>query len=195
MTYNPRIHHRRSIRLQNYDYTQAGAYFVTICTHRRECLFGEIVDGKIQLSLAGQAVMVIWQNLPNHFANVELDEFVVMPNHAHAIIVIVDIGIGAKYSATHLDEPQGTSPNTSPLQNRARGTRPRSLSAIVQNFKSMSTRKINGALGIPGRSVWQRNYYEHIIRNAADLNRIRQYIASNPNRWALDKNNPNKEQA
>lgn len=111
MSFNPKIHHRRSIRLKNYDYSQAGAYFVTICTQGRDCLFGEIENSEMQLSLAGQAVAVCWPNLPRHFDNIELDEFVVMPNHVHGIVVIV----GAKHSKENPKELPDTAPNASPL--------------------------------------------------------------------------------
>jgi putative transposase len=99
MAYDPEKHHRRSIRLKGYDYTQPGAYFITICTHGRECLFGEIIDGEMHLNEAGQIVVQTWQDLPNHVPNVQLDAFVVMPNHVHGIIIITDRtgGIGAGF--------------------------------------------------------------------------------------------------
>jgi putative transposase len=99
MTYDPEKHHRRSIRLKGYDYTQPGAYFITICTQGRECLFGEIIDGEMHLNEAGQIVVQTWQDLPNHISNVQLDAFVVMPNHVHGIIIITDRagGIGAGF--------------------------------------------------------------------------------------------------
>jgi REP element-mobilizing transposase RayT len=114
MAYNPDIHHRRSIRLQGYDYSQSGAYFVTICTFQRQHLFGEIRDRTMQLNVVGQMVSAIWQNIPQHFSSVELDEFILMPDHLHGIIIISE---EIKKS--------------------------NSLPTIIQNFKSISTRKIN----------------------------------------------------
>ena len=92
--FNPQIHHRRSIRLKDYDYSQSGAYFITICTQKRECLFGEIVDGEMRLNDAGQMVQTTWDELPKHYTGIEIDEFVVMPNHFHGIILIHDVGAG-----------------------------------------------------------------------------------------------------
>ena len=103
MKYNPDIRHRRSIRLQGFDYSQAGAYFVSICTQNRECLFGEIVEGKMVLNDAGRIVQTVWDDLPNHYLDVELDECVVMPNHVHGIVVIV--GAGFKPAPTGVNEP------------------------------------------------------------------------------------------
>jgi REP element-mobilizing transposase RayT len=175
--------HRCSIRLKGYDYTWAGAYFVTICTKDRACLFGDVVDGVMRLNQMGQIVWQCWLAIPDHFPHVLLDEFVVMPNHVHGIIVIMATHI---VGATH----------ASPLQNDDTPTRPRgpqrqSVGSIVGSFKSAATKRINEQRGIPGAPVWQRNYYEHIIRDDESLNRIRQYIAENPLRWYLDRENPN----
>ncbi len=191
---DPQKYHRRSIRLQNYDYAQAGAYFVTICTHGRASLLGEIVDGEMRLNIAGEAVIACWQNLPRHFSNVELDAFVVMPNHVHGIIVITEAEVGAKQSEKAIAVHRDTAPTASPLrmtnEQMPHGTQPGSLAAIIQNFKSVSARKINAVRFTPGQTVWQRNYYEHVIRNENDLAHIRNYIVANPVRWAEDENNP-----
>jgi len=175
--------HRRSIRLKGYDYTQAGAYFVTICTKDRACLFGDVADGVMRLNQMRHIVRQCWLAIPDHFPHVLLDEFVVMPNHVHGILVIMpthDVG------ATH----------ASPLQNddtptRPRGPQPRSVASIVGSFKSAAAKRINEHRGTPGAPIWQRNYYEHIIRDDESLNRIRQYIAENPLHWYLDRENPN----
>jgi len=182
MSYDPNRHHRRSIRLRGYDYTRAGMYFVTICAKDRECLLGEVAGGEMRVNRQGEIVAAYWQAMPRHFSNLELDAFVIMPNHMHGIIMIV----GAK----HL--PQF--PNASPLRSSQppHGTQPASLAAIVQNFKSVSARKINLARGTPGAPVWQRNYYEHIVRNQADLQRIREYVANNPLKWDLDQLHPDR---
>jgi len=175
--------HRRSIRLKGYDYTRAGAYFVTICTKDRACLFGDVADGVMRLNQMGHIVRQCWLAIPNHVPHVLLDEFVVMPNHVHGILVIMpthDVG------ATH----------ASPLQNddtptRPRGPQPQSVASIVGSFKSAATKRINHHRGTPGAPVWQRNYYEHIIRDDESLNLIRNYIADNPLRWQIDAENPN----
>lgn len=168
---------RRSLRLQGYDYAQAGAYFVTICTQGRECLFGEIVGGAIQLNNAGRVVSDEWFKTAQIRENVILsaDEFVVMPNHVHGIIWLVD-GRGTLQRA--------------PTVERFGKPTSGSIPTIVRLFKSVTTRQINLQRGTPGAPVWQRNYYEHIIRNDESLGRIRDYIVNNPLQWALDRENP-----
>jgi putative transposase len=167
---------RRSIRLQGYDYTQAGAYFVTICAQGRECLFGEVVDGEMVLNTYGRVVATVWQRIPRHFARVELDEWVVMPNHMHGIIAItgVDGGdatgrgeaspeVGPDGKRASPVEPclstTGDSRDASPLQGDSRPAGPASgsLGAIVGNFKSVTTRRINRIRKTSGVRVWQRN--------------------------------------
>lgn len=179
MKYNPDIHHRRSIRLKGYDYTQAGAYFITICTQNRLCLFGEVVNGEMRLNEAGAMVQSVWDEIPVFYPGVLTDAFVVMPNHIHGIVVLV-----------------GAPPRGCPNQGQAQGPAPTlSLPDVVHRFKTMTTKryadgvKRNGWPPFPGR-LWQRNYYEHIIRNEESLNRIRQYIADNPARWVQDRDNP-----
>jgi len=187
MRYDPEKHHRRSIRLKGYDYTQAGAYFITICTKDRACLFGDVADGVMRLNQMGHIVRQCWLEIPEHFPHVVLDEFVVMPNHVHGIIVIVatpNVGATHDVGATH----------ASPLPNDDTSTRPRgpqrqSVASIVGSFKSAATKRINEHRGTPGAPVWQRNYFEHIIRSEDSLNRIRKYIADNPARWGYDREN------
>jgi REP element-mobilizing transposase RayT len=183
-------HHRRSVRLKEYDYSQPWAYFVTICIRDRACLFGEIVDEVMRLNEAGHAAQQCWMDIPDHFPfpQVVLDEAIIMPNHIHGIIVIHRRG-EASAIPPHVSEEQPRS-DASPLRQRPNGTQPRSLSAIVQNFKSVSTRKMNAASGSPGTSVWQRGYYEHVVRNEDELKAIREYILGNPARWNEDENNP-----
>ena len=190
--YDPTRHHRRSIRLPNYDYTRAGAYFVTIVTHRRECLFGEIVGDEMRMNDFGKIVAEEWEKTATVRANVILhpDEFVVMPNHIHGIVWIVDDG-GETVGATGRENVGATVVGA---QRRCAPTRPTnvipgSLGAIVRGFKSIVTKRINRRRNTPGAPVWQRNYYEHIIRNDESLRRIREYIAQNPTRWALDTEN------
>jgi putative transposase len=201
MKYNPDIHHRRSIRLRGYDYRSAGAYFVTICTFQRECLFGEVVDGEMRLTGLGMAVGACWRAITNHFPNLQLDEFVIMPNHFHAVLdITTPASVGVKQGASASpdfgygsnndgDSNKGEAGESfaSPLRD---GTVSGSLGAIIQNFKSVSTRKINKMRNNPGCPVWQRDYYEHVIRNETDLVNIRQYVANNPQKWDMDENNP-----
>jgi len=171
MKYDPQKHHRHSIRLKGYDYSQAGAYFVTICTQNRECLFGDITDAGMVLNEGGKVVERCWHDIPSHFPQVELDAFVVMPNHVHGILVIVDT-VGAKNVS-----PLPTLPGTS-----------KTVGSVVRGFKIGVTKWFRNNTNV--RDVWQRNYYEHIIRNEQSLNRIRQYILDNPARWAFDCANP-----
>src|SRR5207237_9344980 len=151
---------RRSIRLRGYDYRRAGAYFITIrATHH---LFGCVQNGLMILNDYGRIASECWHSIPDHFAAVSLDAFVVMPDHVHGILLLKGV------------------PNT-----RAAGGRitAGSLGTIVRSFKSAVTCKINDARGTIGAKVWQRNYYEHVARQSDDLDQIRLYIASNPNRW------------
>jgi putative transposase len=178
-----RQHHRRSIRLREYDYTQPGAYFVTICTQERACRFGKMVNGEMRSNALGKIVCEEWFKSADVRPNVALhrDEFVLMPNHIHGIIWIVSDDDVATVGATRRGAPTTTPP---------RGPASDSVGAIIGQFKSAATKRINAQRGTPGAPVWQRNYYEHIIRDEESLNRIRQYILDNPRRWAYDRNNP-----
>jgi REP element-mobilizing transposase RayT len=196
MKYDSNKHHRHSIRLQGYDYTQVGAYYVTMVTHDRECLFGEVVDGEMRLNEIGRVVSQVWQRLPMHFRNIELDGFVIMPNHVHGIVVIVrelthagDARRGKALADANASRIADANADALPLH----GTPPRSLNAVVQNFKSITARRIHQNLWFADRPIWQRNYYEHVIRNDADLNRIREYIFNNPFDWATDDENPSRK--
>ena len=173
------VHYPRSIRLKGYDYAQAGAYFVTICTHRQDCLLGEIVDEEMMLSAYGEVAKTCFDEIPQHFPHAEVDAFVIMPNHLHGIIVITH---GSDVEAQH----------AAPLREPVDGPTPGSLSTIVRSFKSASTKRINELRGEPRVPVWQRNYYEHVVRNDRDLDRIREYITTNPLKWALDRENPQR---
>jgi len=194
MTYDIARHHRRSIRLPAYDYTQPGAYFVTICSQNRECLFGDVTNGDMILNQRGEMVERTWRELPQNYPGVEVDAFVVMPNHAHGIIVLVGAnppGVG----------PVGAGPRACPegpgaCPGRPQGVAPTmSLPDVVHRFKSLTTARYrtgvlqDGWQPFPGR-LWQRNYYEHVIRDEEELNRIQQYIIDNPGRWEDDVENP-----
>lgn len=166
--------HRRSLRLRGYDYTRAGAYFITICTEDRDPIFGSIVNKEMHLSPFGLFALERWNALPDHHPNVDLDEFVVMPDHIHGIVV--------------LDGTQGMvqeqrARQASPLQARPNGAPPGSLGAIVGSYKSSVSRHINALRNTPGAAVWQRNFHEHIIRHDGSLHWIRRYIRNNPANW------------
>jgi REP element-mobilizing transposase RayT len=178
MKFNPDQHHRRSIRLRNYDYAQVGAYFVTLCTQGRVCLFGEVVSGQMRLNEYGLVLEAAWTNTRILRPQVQLDEYVVMPNHFHGILAIFDMGRGVlQYAPTARRVPTFGSPS-------------QTVGAIVRGFKSATTKHINEMRHTPGAPVWQRNYYEHIIRNEDDLAHIRQYILDNPLKWPEDAENP-----
>jgi putative transposase len=267
MPYNPSIHHRRSIRLKGHDYTQPAAYFVTLCTHEWAHLFGKVVDGAMQLNECGEIVRTEWFQtaVVRPYVVLNLDEFVVMPNHIHGIIWIVgndngddgvDNGSDARDDGSGGDTPRNdgagsggagrrddgcrddgagsggtgrrddgrrddgagsrggtvgaqrrcaptfapknaTFPPGAAPQSAGRAIRgatptnvvPGSLGAIIRSFKSAVTRRINIMRNTPGAPVWQRNYYEHIIRTDRALNAIRRYVADNPRRWHLDRKN------
>jgi len=176
MTYDPTRHHRRSIRLPAYDYAQDGAYFLTVVTHQRQCLFGEIVDGEVLVSAYGEAVAQEWLRSTQMRHEIQLDAFVVMPNHIHGIAIIGGQTVGAHGRA--------------PLHRAPLHRSPRSIGSFVAGFKSAVTRRINEMRGTRGLPVWQRNYYEHIIRDEEQLNRVRQYVIDNPLRWEDDVENP-----
>jgi putative transposase len=200
MTYDPERHHRRSIRLKGYDYAQAGAYFVTICAHGRECLFGEVLGGEMRLNAYGDIVAQCWDDLPRHYPTVGLDAFVVMPNHVHGIVVLTDPAtpapanagvVGAGLRPARVGAAGGGADGEVVGEATPAGRRPAPpLSEVVRAFKSFSARRVNELRGTGGASVWQRNYYEHIIRNERSLGMVRDYIAGNPARWNADQLHP-----
>jgi putative transposase len=191
MPYDPTRHHRRSIRLKGYDYTQPGAYFVTLVTHERMPLFGEIVNGEMRLNDIGRVSEQCWLDVPFHFPHVALDAFVIMPNHVHGILWIVESPpeilempetVGAK-NFSPLPPPSSPSSSTK----RPRGTS-KTIGSVVRGFKIGVTKWVRKNTDI--YIVWQQNYHEHIIRHERALNAIRRYILENPLRWHLDRENP-----
>jgi putative transposase len=209
MLYDPDIHHRRSIRLQGYDYSQSGAYFITICTQDKKCLFGKIstpIDGypRMVLNDAGKMVQTIWDEIPSFYPEITTDEFVIMPNHIHGIIMIVGKDVNNIVGATPRGCPPPTDGNVGAGRNarqnsqnqssgQPRGVAPTmSLADAVHRFKTMTTKryadgvKQNGWLPFPGK-LWQRNYWEHVVRDESDLHEIREYIVNNPAKWEFDK--------
>ena len=166
MTPNPP--RRVSLRLPDFDYSQEGAYFITICVKGRRYLFGSVVDGEIDLNEYGKILTATWNDLAFYNPAIKLDAFIVMPNHVHGIIVLAGAKAGGE---------------TPPLQKPA-------LGQIMGYYKYQSTSRIKALMQPAGSAVWQRGYYEHVIRDDQALNRIREYIASNPHRWHLDRENP-----
>lgn len=158
MTYNPDLHHRRSIRLKGYDYSKLGAYFITICTHNKACLFGSIANHQMQFNDLGKSMKMIWQQLPVRFSNLTLDISQIMPNHIHGIVLL-----------DTLDKPNHGLPD------------------IIRVFKSLGTRYFRSTSPEP---LWQKNYWERIIRDEQELHRTRTYILNNPAHWDEDKYHP-----
>ena len=181
MPFNPDIHHRRSIRLREFDYSSGGAYFVTICTNQRECLFGEVVDGEMRVNEAGVIIAAVWEGLAERFPVVVFGDFVVMPNHFHGILAIRDTRRGAACRVPNSD-PQS--------EKKGAASGAPTLGAVVRGFKSISAISVNRFLSRQGIPLWQRNYYEHIICNEEDLINIRRYVMENPSKWDLDENHP-----
>ena len=182
MTYEAGQHHRRSVRIAGYDYSQSGMYFVTVCAADRACMFGEVVGGGVRLNDAGRIVEDEWAKTAQMRPRVLLDQFVVMPNHIHGIVVLMD-SRGTLQRAPTGDRPIRT------IERFGKPTRD-SIPTIIRLFKAATTKRISIQQGTPGVTVWQRNYYEHIIRDGKSLDRIRRYIAENPVRWAFDRENP-----
>jgi REP element-mobilizing transposase RayT len=175
------IGRRRSIRLPAFDYTSAGAYFVTVVTAKRACVFGEVVADICVLGAAGAIVDYEWRKTAEIRDSMELDEFVVMPNHLHGIVWITD--------ETDAPTEQGTPPRA-PTTRRFGQPVSKSLSIIINNFKGRVTTRARELTGIADQAVWQRGFYERIIRDETELLRIREYVIANPRLWAEDEENP-----
>ena len=180
--YNPDHHHRRSIRLRGYDYTQAGAYFVTMVVQGRLCLFGDVIGAEMRLNEAGEMAHRVWEALPHRFPGVEMGPSVVMPNHIHTITVLHGT-VGAP-----LVGAQST-------PNRATTRVAPTLGDVIGAYKSLTTVEYVGGVQARGWTrfrdrLWQRNYYEHIVRDDESLGRIEGYILDNPANWSLDEENP-----
>jgi len=192
--FDPQKHNRHSIRLPGYDYTQAGAYYVTIVTWHRECLFGEVVNGVMRLNKLGEIVQWEWLEFPKRLFFIELGAFVVMPNHFHGILIFHENVGATRPGPTNL--LSGKAPflhattegiDGSPLPH---GPKPASLGAVMAQFKSRVTKRLWKIPSLQGIPIWQRNYYEHIIRNEKDLQNKTDYIEANPMLWNQDDENP-----
>ena len=192
--FDPQKHHRRSIRLPGYDYASAGAYYVTIVAWQRECLFGEVINKEMQLNKVGKIVEWEWLELPKRLSYISLGAHMVMPNHFHGILFVHE-NVGATRQGQPMSQPKEKplptiipdSIDGSPLP---RGPKPASLGAIMAQFKSRVTKRIWKFPEFKETPIWQRNYYEHIIRNQTDLQNKTDYIAANPLLWDEDDENP-----
>ena len=184
--YDAIIHHRRSIRLPHYDYAQPGGYFIILCTQNRTCLFGDIIKGKMVLNDAGIMVEKCWNEIPQHFANVILDEHAIMPNHFHGIIMIVGAG-SSRPDSSGSSRPM-LNDRREDRGNNGREDRAPTVGNIVAYFKYQSTKHINVIRDGGFQKLWQRNYYERVIRGEKKLFEMRQYIINNPANWEMDEN-------
>lgn len=160
--------YRKNIRLKDFDYSTAGYYFVTIVSHDRKNIFGNIIDGEMDLNHIGLIVEKAWQEIPIHFPYIEVGDQVIMPNHFHGIVIINQVG------ALHAEPLRHAQP----------------LGVIIRSFKSAVTKRVHDLGLFVGEKIWQRNYYEHIIRDEVDYEKIVDYIAANPNNWEYDNENP-----
>ncbi|MHB1177707.1 MAG: transposase [Daejeonella sp.] len=205
--YNPNIHHRRSIRLKGYDYSRAGLYFITICVQNRKCLFGDIENGEMILNAAGKMANDEWRKIPERFSNVQLHEYVVMPNHFHAIMEIVGATLVvarknetvAPNDETVAPNDEMVAPNDETVSDDEKGqpqgiapTKTKTVGDIVGAYQSIVTVEyIRGVKQLGWQSfngkLWQRNYHEHIIRDKQSYQRISEYIINNSKNWKGDK--------
>lgn len=206
MAGDQRRQHRRSIRLKGYDYTQAGAYFVTLCAQDRARVFGAVVGREMWPNEYGREVANCWLWLAERYPYVTLDGWVVMPNHVHGIIMITDHTDsdggrggsdggrgGSRTAPTGLHDTSTGRPDDPDTRGSGIAAPQRKpLGRLIGAFKTVSTRRVNEIRSTPGAKLWQRNYYEHVIRDDPSLRRIRQYIANNPSRWELDRENPTR---
>ncbi|MDJ0733965.1 MAG: transposase [Nostocaceae cyanobacterium] len=229
MNFDPKKHHRRSIRLRHYDYSQAGIYFVTICTYKRQCWFGEIKNGQMHLNHIGKIVADEWLRTSEIRPNFQLDEWIIMPNHLHGIVIIQDIsngniqdvgnqniqgvdnkniqgvdnkniqGVGNKnIQSVGNENIQGV--GNGKIQGVGNGKiqgarnaplrqKPNSLSSFIAGFKSAVSKRVNLLRHSHDIPIWQRNYYESIIRDEKSLVAVQEYIINNPSRWKNDPDN------
>ena len=184
MSYDPEKHHRRSTRLKGYDYSQPGVYYITICTHERRKLFGDIIDGEMRLNELGKVAEWVWEALPQYFPSIDIDQFVIMPNHLHGILVL-----SGAFTNVHMPYPgtsrDGTSMQALPMPMSSPAPM---LGQIIRKFKALTSYYLHAAGA--AEFAWQERYHEHVVRNDSDLKRIREYIVNNPAQWAEDDLNP-----
>ncbi len=190
MIFNPERHRRRSTRLRGYDYSRSGAYYVTICTWNRECIFGEIIADMMVLNEIGIIVDEEWRKSSLIRKEIELDDYVIMPNHLHGIVMIANkSNVGAFGERPHCGRFHGE--NIEDGSRSGLRLKSKSLGSFMSGFQSSVTRRVTKIRQTPGGHVWQRNYYDHVIRNNEEFNRIKTYIRNNPAKWRTDRENPN----
>jgi len=171
---------RRSVRLPGYDYSNIGMYFATICSDRRRCIFGQVQGSNVALSPIGEIVRICWIEIPKHFPNVKIETYVVMPNHLHGILTLQS------------KLPEANSQDTATGTAEAFGRpRPGSIPTIIRSFKSATSKRARETGLVSGGSIWQKGYFEHVVRNTREYVEITNYILLNPARWANDEDNPN----
>ncbi|HEX5423646.1 MAG TPA: transposase [Candidatus Acidoferrales bacterium] len=180
--------------MPDFDYSLPGAYFVTICAHRRERLFGEIVLDEMKLNQLGAIVNECWVQIPAHFANVQLAAHVVMPNHLHGLVSIHEVVPTRQCRPTH-QHPSVGAQHAAPACGRRREIAAGSLAAIIRSFKAASTRRARDVLQEPEFVLWQRNFYDTVLRNAKEFRNAQRYIIENPLKWYADRENPEFERA
>ncbi|MEZ4668028.1 MAG: transposase [Anaerolineae bacterium] len=178
---------RKSPRLKGYDYTQEGAYFVTICTHQRQFLFGEVVNGEMRLNELGLITEECWELIPDHFPHMELDAFVVMPNHVHGILLIAAPPVLKPQQPSSFVGTRHASSAATPRDNQPRGTMHGSLYTAMGSYKSAVTRRVRQHMQTDDTSIWQISFHDHIIRSEQSLNKIRHYVLNNPALWQNDQ--------
>ncbi len=188
MPYNPLIHNRQSIRLPGYDYSSEGYYFLTICTHHHQQIFGKINNCMMNLNQLGQFVHNEWKKSVIIRTEIELGAFIIMPNHMHAIVHITRRGFRPNAPTMDAHTPPITAMNAPTTNaNTPSGLQPKTIGSLVAGFKSSVTKQINIIRKSPGEPVWQRNYWDHIIRTDESYDQIEDYIINNPSNWYNDK--------
>lgn len=190
MKFNPEIQRRRSIRLRERDYSAAGNYFLTICTRNRELILGIIENKNMILSPIGIIAERYWKNIPRHFPNVRLDEYCIMPNHIHGILIIegaVNVGVQYEIPRNHIEPLHSVKSHLHSFQH----TVPKSIGSIIRTYKTSVTKRCK-EIGFD-EFIWQRNFYDRIIRDDGELKRIQAYVRNNPASWEIDDENPRKQ--
>ncbi len=188
MRYDPRVHHRRSVRLKGFDYSSPNAYYITIATKNKKCLFGSIKGAEMILNHLGRIVEAEWNKTAEIRPEVIVDYFVVMPNHFHSIIIITDETPHCR-GTSHVP----LSPKSNSKAEQFGKPTPDSIPTIIRWFKSTCTKRIRLFQNSPRLSVWQRGYYEHVIRTEIELDKKREYILNNPLKWEMDRLNPGRK--
>ena len=192
MPYDPDKHDRQSIRLPGWDYRTPAAYFITVCTHEQRCILGTVTRGRMYLNACGRIVAEEWKRSPSIREEIEIDAFIVMPNHMHGIVIIAPPNAPRPITPERYTVRVGTHGRAS-LRRSKTGQpvrKARSLGAFIAGFKSAATRRINRHRGTPGEPVWQGRFYERIIRDEREWHAVRRYIRQNPARWHRDRHHP-----